>query len=52
MQTKVSFVFFYVYVVFTVILGDIKVLQSISNEMHYPGVTKPLSQVLATYICM
>ena len=34
------------YVAFTVILGDIKVSQSVSNEMRYSGVTKPLPQVL------
>ena len=45
-KTKASFVFFYVYVVFTVILGDIKVSQSASNGMHYLGATKPLPQVL------
>ena len=45
-KTKASIAFFYVYIVFTVILGDIKVSRSGSNEMHYSGATKPLPQVL------
>ena len=35
---------------FTVILGDIKVSQSVYNEIRYSGVTKPLPQVLPIYV--
>ena len=35
---------------FTIILGDIKVSQSVSNEMRYSDVTKPFPQVLPIYV--